>query len=299
MKRNGPGSAFKWLLVLAAGIGIGYLVFSPKEENIKDAISKSHAAVEIHASDETSATFTVSRLTGPRKLTIVIPAGTLIRNSDPDGQWLMTARPLTIHLSDDMPQVVQQVETYCLHQFSLPPTIQSGLAVAPSPSSSGGGGVSSEELEPLHKLADCLAQENAERSDRELAVWMLADEHTQKSYDEVMDQLRSQYKQQAETKMREQLSGEIHDKLRQQWPTLSEERLQQEIDYYKSNTLEKRIAEQSEQKATEEIRNFVQRAKPLLEHCGNKTAEMRFFQTAPQNISQLWLPAGTIEGGLH
>ncbi|PYP91953.1 MAG: hypothetical protein DMG65_05805 [Candidatus Angelobacter sp. Gp1-AA117] len=47
----------------------------------------------------------------------------------------------------------------------------------------------------------------------------------------------------------------------------------------------------SEQKAAEEIRNFVQRAKPLLEHCGNKTAEMRFFQTAPQNIFQLWFPA--------
>lgn len=292
MKRNGKGSTFKWLLVLAAGIGIGYLIFSPKEENIKDAIDKSHAAVEIHASDETSATFTVSRLnTGPRKLTIVIPAGTLIRNSDPDGQWLMTARALVIHLSDDMPQVTQQVETYCLHQFSLAPTIQSELAVATSPSFSGGGGVSSEELEPLHKLADCLAQENAGRSDRELAVWMLADERTKKSYDEVMDQLRSQFRQQAETKMREQLSGEIRDKLRQQWPTLSEERLQQEIDYYRNNTLEKRITEQSEQKAAEEIRNFVRVAKPLLEHCGNKTAEMRFFQTAPQGISELWFPA--------
>lgn len=289
MKRDGKGSAFKWLLVLAAGIGIGYLIFSPKkeEEDIKDAIGKSHAAVEIHANDESSATFTVSRLnTSSRKLTIVIPAGTVIRNSDPDGQWLMTARPLIIHLSDDMPQVTQQVETYCLHQFSLPPTIKSELAVATSPSFSGGGGVSSEELEPLHKLADCLAKENAERGDRELAVWMLADERTQKSYDEVMDQLRSQYRQQAETKLGEQLSGEIRDKLRQQWPTLSEERLQQEINYYKSNTLEKRIAEQSEQKATKEIRNFVRAAKPLLEHCGNKTAEMRFFQTVPQDISE-------------
>jgi len=289
MSKKGPGRIFGWLAAVALGIGAGYLIFSPSEESIAQAASKGHVAVELHADDETSATFSVRKLSGASgKLTVVIPAGTPIRNSNPDGQWLITARQVVVHLSDGMPEVDQQIETYCAHQFAIPPNSSSQLGLATSvPSySGGGGGVVEEELEPLHKLASCLSEQSAGRGDRELAVWMVADGRTGKSYEEVRDELRSQFRKQARADMQREMRGDIREKMRQQFPKLSEDRLQQEVDYYLQNTLERRIAEQAEEKVTEEIKGFINAAKPLLERCGGKTSEMRFFQTAPQTVAE-------------
>ena len=138
------------------------------------------------------------------------------------------------------------------------------------------GGVSWEQLEPLHKLADCLAQQTESRTDRQLAVWMLADDRVQQSYEQVKIDLRNQFRSQAETRLRTEAGGELRDKLRRQFPSLSEDRLRQEIDYYMDHNLEKRVDEEAET----QLKEFLERARPLLERCGNKPTEMRFFQTA-------------------
>jgi hypothetical protein len=274
---------FAWLLALAAGIGIGYLIFSPAKESIDEAHDKQHVAVDIQASDETSATVKVRKLQGsPSKLTVVIPEGTVILNGDPDGQALMTAHAVTIHLSDSAPESTQQIETYCLHQFAAPPTLTSNLYLPSGAYEYSRSGVEVEEMEPLQKLVSCLADRTDSRTDRELAVWMLADGRDRKSYEQVRAELRDRYKSQGESGLGNELMGDIREKLRRQFPNLSAERLEQEIGYYRQTTLEKRISDQAEQKATEEIKSFLQVARPLLEKCGRKPGEMKFFQTAPQ-----------------
>lgn len=275
------GKALGWLVAIAAGIGIGYLVFSPKDESIQSAVNQSHVSVEVHAENETAATISVARLAdAPSHLTLTIPAGTPIRNNDRDGQWLITARPVTVRLSQGTPQFTQEVETYCLHQFDDPPTAKSDLSIAAQSAMSiiGGGGVVEEEMEPLRKLASCMAGRTDSRQDRELAVWLLADDRASKSYSDVRDELRRQYQSQGAAKMRTDLEGDIRESLRRQFPGLSEERLGQELEYYRENTLEKRIAREAEEKTDEELRGFV-RVRPILEQCGSKPGEMRFFRT--------------------
>ena len=282
MSRKSGGKVLGWLVAIAAGVGIGYLVFSPKEESIQSAVNQSHVSVEVHAENETAATISVARLAeAPSHMTLTIPAGTPIRNNDRDGQWLITARPVTVRLSQGAPQSTQEVETYCLHQFDNPPTAGSDLSIASLSAMSiiEGGGVEEEEVEPLRKLAGCMAERTDNRQDRELAVWLLADDRASRSYSDVRDELRRQYQLQGEAKMRSELSGDIREALRSQFPGLSAERLEQEIEYYRENTLETRIARQAEEKTDEELRGFI-RIRPILEKCGIKPGEMRFFQTA-------------------
>jgi hypothetical protein len=57
--------------------------------------------------------------------------------------------------------------------------------------------------------------------------------------------------------------------------------LEREVDYYLQNALEQRVAIEAEEKTTAELKGFITAAKPLLEHCGSKTSDMKFFQTAP------------------
>jgi hypothetical protein len=280
-KGKGAGKILGWLVAIAAGIGIGYLIFSPTEESLDQAVTKSHVEAGIQAADETSATISARKSSSaPGKLTIVIPAGTPIRNADLSGQWLMTARAVTFRLTDKAPEATQQVETYCLHQFDDPPTLKSQLSIASFPNSSMGSGVSEEETEPLHKLASCLANETEGRETRNLAIWMLSDHHAGKSFDEVKEELQRQYRRQAEAKLPGDLAGNIRETMRRQFPGVSDERLGQEIEYYRQNTLEKRIAAEAEQKTQEELKGFLA-VKPLLEKCGSKPGGMRFFQTAP------------------
>jgi hypothetical protein len=283
MATQGKGRIFRWLLVLAAGIGIGYLIFTPTKESIDEARDKQHVAVEIHASDETSAGFTVRKLAGgPSKLTVVIPAGTIISNGDPGSQGLISARAVTIQLSDASPQSTQQVETYCLRQFAAPPTLDSHLYLPSGAYTSSNTTVNVEEMEPLQKLVSCLAKRPDSRTDRELAVWLIADKRSQKSYEEVKSELREGFQRQGESGLTAEMMTDIREKLKSQFPGIGEERLNDEISYYRQNTLEKRISEQAGQKAAEEVRNFLRVGRPLLDECGQKTGEMRFFQTAPQ-----------------
>lgn len=279
MRPGQEGRALALLLMLALGLGLGYLIFGPAQESIDRAAGKQHVAVEVRASDETSATFTVQKLGGaPDKLTLAIPAGMPIRNADRGGQWLVTAQKVVIRLAGGVTEATQKVETYCLHQFAKPPTLESALSIA---ALSAGGRSSVEETEPVRKLADCLARQPDDRDNRQLAVWMVADGWTDKSYAEVREQLRSRFREQIRPRMRSDMSGEIRKKLQQQWPDLTEQRLREEIAYYERNTLGRRIAEKIEENTTEELKGFVQRAKPLLERCGHKTSEMRFFASTP------------------
>jgi hypothetical protein len=275
----------KYLVPLAIGVGIwiGYLVFSPAKENLEVAANKNYISLAISASDESSAQFAMSLLPdGPSDLTVVIPAGTVIQNQERDGQWLMTAHAVTVHLTRGQPQSTQQIETYCLDQFAATPNLNSSLSLPPGIGSYHAG-TTVEELDPIQKLSACLDDSVTDRHARELAVWMLANHRTTSTYDEVKTDLRNQFALQATRGIDQAMNGDLLQSLRQQFPKFSEERLQQELNYYREHTLHARIDAEADAKANEEITDFVQKARPLLERCGQKTSEMAFFQTLPNS----------------
>jgi hypothetical protein len=284
MKRTQAGKIWPLLAVLVAGLVLGYLIFGPTEENLDEALEKEHVRVSVKAKDETAATFSVGKLgVVPANLTVVIPPATPIRNRDAGGQSLLTGKPVVIRLGVGEKHATQTVETYCLNQFALPPTLNSALEVPKLVSGRRliSGDYSREELEPWRKLVDCLARQREDRGDRQLVIWMFADNLTGKSYKEVASLLRRKYEEQFDTQVRSEFRNEHLGKLREKWPNLDEQRLREEVAYYERNTLKRRIAEQAKKETETKLRRFVTSARPLLDRCGYNTADMQFFRTAP------------------
>jgi hypothetical protein len=261
---------------VVVGLVLSYLFSGPTEETLHEAVENRHVQVSVKAEGETTATFSVSRLEGgPSTFTVIIPAGTLISNSDTGGQSLMTAMPLVIHFQEAQSNATVTAETYCLNQFNTPPTLASTLDVATVPE------YSSHEIEPIRKLADCLAGQTEDLGNRQLSIWMVAEGLTDKSYYQVDSLLREKHGQQSDAQIRSGLRDELVRNLRQNFPGKDEQWLRDQTAFFERNTLEGLIADDAKKIAETELKGFITSARTLLDVCGHNTAEMRFFKTAP------------------
>jgi hypothetical protein len=265
-----------WLLVAAAAFAPYYWHDRSVNQslNVADAISGGKIEVQLAASgaDGNKVTMTLVRpagVTGTVK--VVIPSGTVLYGAAT--QRLVVALQVSVVLSDETPSITQEVKTYCLDEFATTPSDGYPLAFAPPP---GVGSETSEETEPLHKLADCLAGSSLSEPDRQLAVWALAGGQLQKTHDEAVQFVTDGLAEQMATERHAQLVAKKPD-LRRIAPTLSNERLDEQIEAeFKEGMPE--LHDIASAKAREQVDSFVGHDKDTLSSCGYETSSMAIFQ---------------------
>jgi hypothetical protein len=99
--------------------------------------------------------------------TVVIPVGTVFASSDPGTQTMIAARTVRVYVgTPNQPQSVN-LEVYCINRLLDAPTLSSSYTIV-----TGG-----EELDPVRRLAAFLENNNADHYIRQLAIWLISENH--------------------------------------------------------------------------------------------------------------------------
>jgi hypothetical protein len=271
---TGRGKAVGCLAVLAIVLLAGYILLRPAKESLETAIAGGYVGVAVSAPDETKAVFTF-RASGaaPRNLVIAIPAGTVLRNADAGGQWLMTARSAVALVDNGTKWAEVVVPTYCLHQFDEPPNRTSTLSIEPE--TSGGGDGDSGTLSPARALARCLDEHFATDP---FGIWLVSDGWLDMDYATVRATLQQRFREQYDRRNPGDHNQGIRSRLQERFPRLSDERLDEEIRKYDAahpDNLDERMATATDQA----LQHFLHTQYSLGE-CVPNFAARRFFTTS-------------------
>ena len=107
-----------------------------------------------------------------------IAAGTILFAGEGTSQRLMTATPLSFVLSSTSPSADSVVKTFCLDQLAAVPAAGTHLSFAAGPDDRG---MTTEETEPLHRLATCLSSSSLSDPDQQATVWAVRENLLDKS----------------------------------------------------------------------------------------------------------------------
>jgi hypothetical protein len=102
----------------------------------------------------------------------------------------MTAAAVTIVMVAEADAMTVAVKTFCLDEFAAIPEVKVSLSFSPGP---GDSRATTEETEPLHKLADCMAGMSGSDDDKQVAVWAVKDDLLHKSGSEAIGFLTRQF----------------------------------------------------------------------------------------------------------
>lgn len=196
MTRRGTASFRHWLLI-AAGVaalyGIHAWVTAPLQ--LAGAIENGKvAAVGVFGGAGSPSTITVTRTPGTSgAMTMQVPAGTVLYTGDTSVQRVMTAAAVTIVLSAGADVASAAVKTFCLDEFAAVPDVKTQLSLSPGP---GDSRSTTEETEPLHKLADCMSRLSGSDEDKQVAVWAVKDDLLHRSSQEALELLSRGFEEQ-------------------------------------------------------------------------------------------------------
>jgi hypothetical protein len=218
-------------------------------------------------------TITVTRTPGTSgAMTVRVPAGTVLYAGNAATQRLMTAATVTIVLPAGSEGITTSVHTYCLDEFAAVPDLTTALAFVPGP---GDRTATTEETEPLHKLAECMAGKAASEEDKQLAVWAVKDDLLHKSPQDALDFLARG--------LEEQVTRELRAKVERARASIA-----QEVKHLSAADLDAQIAEtvQAEQAANRRrgeqlARNqldHLRRDRDLLTSCGYAADDLPLFR---------------------
>jgi hypothetical protein len=271
---EGARNFLVWL-VLGTAAYAAYSYYS-RPTDIGDAIRQKQVDLTISASDANNATFTISRPSGASGgLTVSIPVGTLIRNADRGSQRLMTARPAVVSFSGATTTMKTTVETYCVDQFALTPTLNSKLSLVTVVD----GGTYTEETEPIRKLAICMAKNYHYHKASQFALWLVSGKLLDKSYSAVREELSSNYRRLIAQQLQQKV-GEVRQRLRASVPDISEGEIDVAIANYQRTEQAGDIESEVSRRVADDLTGFVSSTKSILDGCGYRSADSLFFRTA-------------------
>jgi hypothetical protein len=274
-----------WLLAIAAGIVLAvYQYVTTRPLQLLDAVATHDVTVAIapivppipqtaHSGYALpSARITILRTASTQgDLNVVVPAGTVIRNTSQGGQRLITAVPMTLHISSGDRSAAGTVDVYCIDQFGRPPTSSSHLVLA---APLGGD-------DPLASLAQCL-HDKSTPDVAQMAVWLISGNYLDRSYADTRTALITSY----ETSIREQLSYTIPDgvppELQQAAPDVSPGVLAAKLAEFRANKLPALIQRTATGRADADLSAMTENAAGALNDCGHDTSHSAFVTTAPQ-----------------
>ncbi len=267
----------RWLIGAAILLG-GYYLYQHDSGPLTVAAALRDGAVNARivadGADGTSVTITLtlpSEAAAP--VAVDIPSGTVIYGGEAGSQRLITAVPVTIVLSSASPSASARVSTFCIDEFAPPPTSQAALTFVPS---AGTGGATTEETEPLHKLADCMSGWPQSDGDKQLAIWAVAGDMLHKPRAEALRFMTDGLVRQMVIERRAQLESK-RAAIEQMAPDLSEEHVDQLIEREMRDGMPalRRIAATT---ADDQLRDFLTHDKDMLSGCGYAAADMPVFQ---------------------
>lgn len=287
-----------WFLAIGLGVGLAYYEYATHRPiPIKRAVEKHYVEVTLKARDAKEVTATFTRTSNaPSSFTLVIAPGTMFENSDPKGQRLMAARTVKVALSIQIPEVTTPIETYCVDHFGSEPTIKSSLSfivsddyvhnshayerVVTEPNLSG---LEYErvETEPIQKLARALENSNEPRSSRQIAVWLIAGDYQNKTYDDVYKSLCRKY----EAVIRAQLAAkddEVLNRLRGRMPNFPKSAIEQALWSFRLYKLDEALIKtEVERLAKKDLKDFVKKGgRVLKKYYDPKIENSNFFSDA-------------------
>lgn len=266
-----------WIIVAAALLLVYWIYnYLTAPLTIAAAINAGKVEAQVSANGDNggSVTITLTRPSGVSgTIKVVIPSGTALYGTDPDGQHLITAVPIVVVLSDDNPSVSQQVQTFCIDEFAATPFDNAPLAFVPPEN---GSVITTEETEPLHKLADCMANASQSDEDKQLAVWAVSSDWLHKTRAEAVQFVTDGLAQRMGKERHDQLENKKPDLMRMA-PSLSSERIDELIEAEYQNGMSE-LNNMAATKANEQVTSFIENDKNMLETCGYATGDMPIFQ---------------------
>lgn len=202
-------------------------------------------------------------------IVVDIPAGTILYAAE--HQRLIVAAPVRVELSDEREEVMQLVSTFCIDEFL--PTPPEGVPVSLAPQ---GGFTGTEETEPLHKLANCLANLDLPYADKQLAVWAVAGNLMEKRRDEAVEFVASGLAERMAVERRNQLEARKPE-LMAKAPNLGAARIDQLIEAELEEG-EAELRDVAQRKAQEQVDNFIDHDRWAMQECGYRVATLPLFQ---------------------
>lgn len=273
-----------WIIVVALAAALLYQCRRGEPIPLGRAIANNQLSVTAGSFDEQNDTVvvTVTRQPGTSgKILAALPVGTIIHNRDPDGQRLMTAAGVVVTLQPDETSKSVTVEVYCLDQFALRPTAQTGLALAFAETGEGDV-IESAETEPVRKLDECLEGKEFSHKERQVAVWIVAGGYLDQDYSTVMERLFEAQRQISQAQADKHFS-EFAQRTRQQLRNFPANRVEQRIDHYRTEVMPGQV-EQHARDETEKLLVRFRDSRFTLSPCVENPGDKKFFQTVPASV---------------
>jgi hypothetical protein len=224
---------------------------------------------------EAPSTITTMRAAGTLgQLTIVIPAGTLLYTQDAFAQRLITAGAVTIVIPNGVAGMNVEMKTFCVDEFATIPLAETPLSFTRPPEENF---TRTEEVEPLHKLADCMSGSTLSDADKQLAVWAVSSDLLHRSPVEALEFLTSHFQASITRDQDEKIVRDKRPALIRDHPSLSE----LDIDTLIRNEMESETAEiyeKAAREATAQLRNFLEHDRELLASCGYDVGDLSIFR---------------------
>lgn len=275
------GAKIFWAVVAAIVVTVIWVSSRPTAAlTLDEAVHSGKVSVQFIASGDNgdSANLSISRASGvSAEVVVVIPSGTVLYSSGSnalDTQRLMTAAPVRAVLNDQTPTFNTTIQTYCLDEFAAVPLDRSDLS-AEAPQD--GGSITTEEMEPLQRLADCMASSSLTQADKQLAVWAVKDDLLSKSKDEALAFITNGLVDRMKKERREQLDGK-RAQLKEMAPDLGEDDITRAIETEFENGMPE-LREIAAQKATEQLNSLIADDQAMLSSCGYQASEKPLFQS--------------------
>ena len=246
-----------------------------QEITLNDAANSDDLQVEVSAGDDSghSVTISVTRDESDEEVIVVIPLCTIIWPAKKGAQRLMVASDTRLVLAAGQSFESVDVSTFCIDEFAPPPPISAPMALAaPDPSVE----IRVEEREPLHKLAECLTDEDASDGDKQLAVWAVSGKMLGRSRTQALSALTEGLTRQMLVERRRQLEAKRGD-ARKLAPDLSEAQLDQIFEAEIKDGMDD-LRKVAADKASEQLDSFVTHDKDLMARCGWDASQQRIFQ---------------------
>lgn len=206
-------------------------------------------------------------ITSTHQIDIVIPVGTLFGSSTSGTQNMIAARTVRLVFLDAGTQT-QEIEVYCVNRFLDIPSLGSTFTISTTSTT--------DASSPVRKLAACLEQHDAPQRVRQLAVWVVSDELWDLSPEELAERFLEEGMKEFENLDVDQ----VIDAARQRGVEISDAEAQILRDLYHNNrpTYDKILRAVVSQRVEENIRDYREKAAPLLQECGFDLSNKALFQ---------------------
>ena len=270
-----------WIVAIAVVLGALYWWSTRPAEDLRVAAAGGKVTIAAVAGDANRATITVTRGSVTGGLYFRLPAGTILSGGGPDSQRLITANSVTIIMAASETEIRQEVETFCLDQFKIPPPPKAPLTLDLAVDQGGSSDAGEEGVSETAKLAACLEHSTSTSRDRQVAIWLVKEGFIAKSYDDARSEAITSLSRELESEMRRKISTELAARLRQASPTMSEDEIRRQEQRFSSGALSSRVRTQAEHLVDKSFADVRAGVGPALQGCSYDTASLKFFQTAP------------------